>query len=132
MDSIRFLPTKVHGVLDYVVGLALILAPNIFQFADVGGPAVFIPRLLGVVLIAYSLFTRYELGVIKFISMPYHLIVDFLAALFLALSPFLFGFSNKSANVWLPHVVVGIAVIIVVIVSKTQPSRSMERPVASA
>jgi hypothetical protein len=132
MDSIRFLPTKVHGVLDYVVGLALILAPNIFQFADVGGPAVFIPRLLGVVLIAYSLFTRYELGVIKVISMPYHLIVDFLAALFLALSPFLFGFSNKSANVWLPHVVVGIAVIVVVIVSKTQPSRSMERPVASA
>ena len=60
MDSIRFLPTKVHGVLDYVVGLALILAPNIFQFADVGGPAVFIPRLLGVVLIAYSIFTRYE------------------------------------------------------------------------
>jgi len=132
MDSIRFLPTKVHGVLDYVVGLALILAPNIFQFADVGGPAVFIPRLLGVVLIAYSLFTRYELGVIKVISMPYHLIVDFLAALFLALSPFLFGFSNKTANVWLPHVVVGIAVIAVVIVSKTQPSRSMERPVASA
>lgn len=39
MDSIRFLPTKFHGVLDYVVGLALILAPNIFQFADVGGPA---------------------------------------------------------------------------------------------
>ena len=132
MESIRFLPTKVHGVLDYVVGLALILAPNIFQFADVGGPAVFIPRLLGVVLIAYSLFTRYELGVIKVISMPYHLIVDFLAALFLALSPFLFGFSNNTANVWLPHVVVGIAVIVVVIVSKTQPSRPMARPVASA
>lgn len=132
MDSIRFLPTRVHGVLDYVVGLALILAPNIFQFADVGGAAVFIPRLLGVVLIAYSLFTRYELGVIKVIGMPYHLIVDFLAALFLALSPFLFGFSNRSANVWLPHVVVGIAVILVVIVSKTQPSRSMDRPLPSA
>jgi hypothetical protein len=132
MDSIRFLPTKVHGVLDYVVGLALILAPNIFQFADVGGPAVFIPRLLGVVLIAYSLFTRYEWGVIKVISMPYHLIVDFVAALFLAVSPFLFGFSNKGANVWLPHVVVGIAVILVVIVSKTQPGTSMDRRVTSA
>lgn len=132
MDSIRFLPTTVHGVLDYVVGLALILAPNIFQFADVGGPAVFIPRLLGVLLIVYSLFTRYEWGVIKVISMPYHLIVDFLAALFLAVSPFLFGFSNKGANVWLPHVVVGIAVILVVIVSKTHPSSSMERQVTSA
>jgi hypothetical protein len=127
MESVRFLPTKVHGVLDYVVGLALIFAPNIFQFADIGGSAVFVPRLLGVVLIAYSLLTRYEWGVIKVISMPYHLIVDFLAALFLALSPFLFGFYNEEANVWLPHVVVGVAVILVVIVSKTHPGSSMER-----
>ena len=27
MDSIRFLPTSVHGVLDYLVGIALIAAP---------------------------------------------------------------------------------------------------------
>ena len=125
MESIRFLPTKVHGALDYVVGIALILAPNIFQFAEVGGAAVLIPRVLGVVLIVYSLITRYEWGVIKLISMHYHLIIDFLAALFLALSPFLFGFSNKEPNAWLPHVVVGIAVVVVVIVSKTQPGNSM-------
>jgi hypothetical protein len=127
LDSIRFVPTRVHGVLDYVVGLALILAPNIFQFANVGGAAVLIPRVLGVVLIVYSLITRYELGVIKLISMRYHLMIDFLAALLLALSPFLFGFSNKEPNAWLPHVVVGIAVLVVVIVSKTQPGKS--RPI---
>lgn len=121
MESIRFLPTKVHGALDYLVGLALILAPNIFQFADVGGTAVLIPRVLGVVLIIYSLITRYEWGAIKLIGMPYHLMIDFLAALFLALSPFLFGFSNKEPNAWLPHVVVGIAVVVVVLVSKTHP-----------
>ena len=131
MESIRFLPTKVHGALDYIVGLALILAPNIFQFADIGGPAVLIPRLLGVVLIVYSLITRYEWGVIKLISMPYHLTIDFLAALFLALSPFLFGFNNKEPNAWLPHVVVGIAVILVVIVSKTRPGSSMQTRVTT-
>jgi hypothetical protein len=125
VESIRFLPTRVHGALDYLVGLALILAPTIFQFADVGGTAVLIPRVLGVVLIVYSLLTRYEWGVVKLISMPYHLVIDFLAALFLALSPFLFGFSNKEPNAWLPHVVVGIAVVVVVIVSKTQPGSSM-------
>jgi len=125
VESIRFLPTRIHGALDYIVGLALIVAPNIFQFADVGGAAVLIPRVLGVVLIVYSLITRYEWGVIKLISMRYHLIIDFLAALFLALSPFLFGFSNKEPNAWLPHVVVGIAVVVVVIVSKTQPGNSM-------
>jgi hypothetical protein len=120
----RFLPTKVHGVLDYLVGLALIFAPNIFQFTSVGGAAVFIPRLLGTVLIVYSLFTNYEWGIFKVLPMGYHLVVDFLAALFLALSPFLFGFSNQGLNVWLPHTVVGIVVILVVLVSQTQPSAS--------
>jgi hypothetical protein len=41
------------------------------------------------------------------------------------LSPFLFGFSNKEPNAWLPHIVVGIAVVVVVIVSKTQPGHRL-------
>ena len=39
----RFIPTKVHGVLDYLVGAALIVAPWLFGFAGMGGPAVVIP-----------------------------------------------------------------------------------------
>ena len=123
MDSIRFLPTSVHGVLDYLVGIALIAAPFLFGFAYVGGIAVYLPIILGIGLILYSLVTKYELGVpgIKFIPMPYHLIFDFVAAVLLAVSPFLFGFSSKPLNVWLPHLVVGIAVVLVVLVSKTHP-----------
>ena len=123
MDSIRFLPTSVHGVLDYLVGIALIAAPFLFGFAYVGGIAVYLPIILGIGLILYSLVTKYEFGVpgIKFIPMPYHLIFDFVAAALLAVSPFLFGFSSKPLNVWLPHLVVGIAVVLVVLVSKTHP-----------
>ncbi len=129
MESIRFLPTKIHGILDYIVGVALILAPNIFQFSSTGGPAVWVPRVLGVGLIAYSLVTRYEWGVLKVVSMSYHLMIDAAAAILLAASPFIFGFSNQSANVWLPHVVVGITVLLVVLVSKTQPgTRSATSP----
>jgi hypothetical protein len=125
MQAVRFLPTKVHGMLDYVVGIALILAPNIFQFSSMGGTAVWIPRVLGVVLIVYSLVTNYEWGVVKLVAMPYHLVIDFLAALFLAASPFIFGFFRDSPNVWLPHLVVGIAVLLVVIVTQTQPGRTL-------
>jgi cyanate permease len=57
--------------------------------------------------------------------MPYHLVIDFLAALFLAASPFIFGFFRDSPNVWLPHLVVGIAVLLVVIVTQTQPGRTL-------
>ena len=123
MNSIRFPPTSVHGVLDYIVGIALIAAPWIFQFAYVGGAAVIVPIVLGIALIVYSLVTRYEWGIpgIKFLPMPYHLVIDFVAAVFLAASPWIFGFASKPLNVWLPHLVVGIAVIVVVLVSQTHP-----------
>lgn len=114
----KVLPTKVHGVLDYLVGIALIAAPTLFGFREVGGPAVIIPTVIGIVLIAYSLFTNYEWGVFKKISMGYHLFVDYLASTFLALSPFVFGFADKGLNVWLPHFVVGLTVIAVVLISK--------------
>jgi hypothetical protein len=117
----KILPTKIHGALDYIVGIALILAPTIFGFSAMGGAEVWIPRALGVVLIVYSVFTDYEWGLIKTIDMRYHLMVDLLASLFLAASPFLFGFVKESSSHWLPHLVVGIAVVLVVLVSQTSP-----------
>lgn len=121
----KLIPTWFHGILDYVVGIALILAPMIFGFAEVGGAAVFVPRVLGIALIVYSLLTKYELSVVKLIPMKVHLTIDFLASAFLLLSPWLFGFSGEMANAWVPHVVVGIAVIVVVLLSQTAPKVKM-------
>lgn len=118
----RFIPTKVHGVLDYLVGIALIAAPWLFGFASVGGAAVVIPIVLGIGLIVYSLFTRCEWGPFGVIPMPVHLVFDLVASAFLAASPWIFGFADESLNVWLPHLVVGITVIVVVIFSKPQPA----------
>jgi hypothetical protein len=122
--SIKFIPTKVHGALDYIVAIALIFAPMIFGFSDIGGAAVFIPMILGAGLFAYSLFTNYEWGIFKVIAMPYHLVVDVVASLLLVASPFLFGFVNESPNAWLPHIVVGVTVILVVLFSQNAPSKS--------
>lgn len=124
--SYQFIPTRVHGALDYIVGIALIIAPWLFGFMEVGGPAVVIPMVLGVGLIVYSLFTKYEWGLVKVLGMPYHLIIDTIAAVFLAASPFIFGFNAEVPNAWVPHVVVGIAVILVVIFSQRQPATAVE------
>ena len=120
----KYIPTKVNGVIDYIVAIALMFAPMIFGFSQVGGAAVVIPVVLGIGLFLYSLFTKYEWGLIKVIGMPYHLVIDVVASVFLVLSPWLFGFANQAWNVWVPHVAVGIAVILVVIFSKTQPELS--------
>jgi hypothetical protein len=118
----RFIPTKIHGILDYLVGAALIAAPWLFGVSDVGGAAVVSPIVLGVGLIVYSLFTKYEWGPFGLIPMPVHLVFDVVASLFLALSPWIFGFAGEALNVWLPHVVVGVTVIVVVLFSQPQPA----------
>ena len=106
----RFIPTKFHAPLDYIVGVALIAAPWIFQFSDHTAATV-VPIVLGIGLIVYSLFTNYELGLWKVAPVAVHNLIDIAAGALLAASPWLFGFADDSANVWLPHVVVGLAAI---------------------
>ncbi|MNI35679.1 hypothetical protein D3C73_897120 [compost metagenome] len=120
----KFISSKVHGILDYVVAVALFFAPVLFGFQSVGGAAVIVPMVLGIILAIYSLCTQYELGVFKVLDFQYHLAIDVLAAVFLAVSPFLFGFIDQAANAWLPHIIVGVAVILVVIFSKPVPALS--------
>jgi hypothetical protein len=106
----RFIPSRFHAPLDYIVGAALIAAPWIFQFSEHTAATV-IPIVLGVGLIVYSLFTDYELGVWKLIPMSGHNVVDVVAGAFLAASPWIFGFGDETANVYVPHLVVGIAAV---------------------
>jgi hypothetical protein len=117
----KIIPTSVHGILDYIVGIALIAAPYLFGFAEFGGPAVAVPTVLGIGLIVYSLITKYELGLVKILPMKLHLTIDMIAAIVLAISPWLFGFADLPANAWVPHVLVGITVIIVVLLSQSTP-----------
>jgi hypothetical protein len=105
---------RTHGVLDYIVGIVLILAPRIFGF-DTGGPESRIPITLGIVTIVYSLLTNYELGVFKLLPFRLHLTLDTLSGVLLAVSPWLFHFSDQ---VWAPHVVVGLIELGVVFMTR--------------
>ena len=97
----RFIPTKFHAPLDYIVGVLLIAAPWIFQFSDVTA-ATADSIVLGIGLIAYSLFTNYELGVWKVAPMAVHNLIDVIAGALLVASPWLFGFADDGANFWAP------------------------------
>lgn len=113
----RFIPTRVHGLLDYFVGLLLIAAPWLFNFAR-GGAETWVPVALGAGALVYSLFTNYELGVVKRLPMGTHLTLDLLSGLFLAASPWLFGFSEF---VYLPHLVLGVLEVGAALMTQTTP-----------
>lgn len=115
----RFIPTRVHGMVDYVVGILLIAAPWLFDFSD-GGAKMWIPIILGAGAILYSLMTDYELGAVRVIPMPVHLMLDIGSGVLLAASPWLFGFADQ---VWIPHLAVGLFEIVAGLTTQTAPER---------
>jgi uncharacterized membrane protein HdeD (DUF308 family) len=122
----RFIPTRYHAPLDYIVGVVLIAAPWIFQFSD-DTAATVVPIVLGAGLIAYSLVTDYELGVWKIAPMAVHNLIDIAAGALLAASPWIFDFADKSANVWVPHLVVGVAAVFLGLTTKQAGGYSYRR-----
>ena len=122
----RFIPTRYHAPLDYIVGAVLIAAPWIFQFSDIGA-ATAVSIVLGAGLIAYSLVTNYELGVWKVAPMAVHNLIDIVAGGFLAASPWIFGFADETANVWVPHLAVGLAAVFLGLTTKQQGGYSYRR-----
>ena len=118
----KFISTKVHGIIDYLTAFLLIGLPFTLHYntATMAG-RIFI--ILGVVLLVYSLITRYEHGLVDIIPFKLHLIFDLLSGILLAASPWIFGFSD---NVYIPHVVVGLFEIVVTLFTKTRTSLAEE------
>ena len=102
----NIIPTRVHGILDYLVGAFLIASPWVFGFSDVP-VAKWVVIILGTGALGYSLVTEYEWGLPRYRALPmtWHLALDAASGLFLAASPFLLGFSEAVA---VPHVVLGL------------------------
>ena len=119
----RFIPTRVHGMVDYAIGALLIVAPWLLGFAA-GGAETWVPVLLGFGAIGYSLFTDYELGLVRRIPMRMHLGLDAGSGVVLAASPWLFGFAEL---VYLPHLILGLLEIGAALTTRTTP----EHPLAT-
>ncbi|MEZ2223514.1 hypothetical protein [Rhizobium sp. RCC_161_2] len=85
----RFVPTMLHGIADYVVGFIVIGLPFILELSRT-------PRMvliaLGIIVILYSLLTDYELGAVRFLRIRFHLLLDAIFGVAMLLSPWLFDF----------------------------------------
>lgn len=114
----RPISTPVHGWLDYLVGALLIAAPWLFNF-ERGGAETIVPVALGAGTVLYSLFTDYELGVVRRIPMRTHLRLDLASGLLLALSPWLFGFADQVRD---PHLLLGLFEVGAALLTQRRPA----------
>jgi hypothetical protein len=117
--KVRVIPTGSHGALDYLASGANIAFPRLLGLQDATWAAL-VPRIDGVAGAGYGLFTDYKLGALRVLPMPVHLALDAAKGVFMAASPWLFGFAKKGTRYWLPHVLMGAADVLAAVTSKTE------------
>ncbi len=120
------LPTRIHGILDYTVGLLLITLPFILGLT---GAARWVFVIAGVAALVYSAFTDYELGLVKALPMKAHLALDAAGGGLLAASPWALGYRRYGVRHWLPHTLVGLSELAVALISKSDSDGNGRRGV---
>ncbi len=115
----RFLPTAVHGVIDYLAGVVILALPWLFDWED---SAKTIMTILGLGVILYSLLTDYELGVARVIPMATHLLLDALGGIVLIIAPFIFGIDDTTTRTIM--IILGIFEVGASLITQTTPSRT--------
>ena len=103
----RLISSKLHAILDYGIGLFSIVLPILLALD--GQRETMVLLGFGLLIILYSLFTEYELGMSQRIPMWLHFRIDQLLGLTIMVSPWLLNFHHA---IYLPHLLLGLALIV--------------------
>jgi hypothetical protein len=117
--KMRFIPTRVHGAIDHVVGPALVAAPTVLGLRRTS-PEGIVARAVGGAEAVYSNLTDYELSVKNIVPMRVHLALDAVGGATLALVPQFTGARKRGKAHWVPHLAVGTFVVGMAVFTKTK------------
>jgi hypothetical protein len=118
----RFISSKAHTIIGILVGIVLIVAPWLIGFSDEPAPTR-VAVIVGAFILVNELITTSPSSPLKVVPMRVHIVIDVLTGIFLAASPWLFGFADLDAEYWVPHLVVGILVAGYALMTNTGDSR---------
>jgi hypothetical protein len=119
------IPAFVHGLLEYLAAALLIAAPFLLTFDDDTATAVSI--VAGVVVLVVTASTALPTGLIKSIPVQAHAVIDYLLALVLIASPFLFAFTGDGTATAF-FIVLGVAHLLITIATRFVREPRERRP----
>src|SRR5215216_5170266 len=121
-------PAFVHGMIEYVAAVIFIAAPFVLDFDSDTATAVAI--VAGVLILIVAASTAMSTGLIKSIPVQAHVMLDYLLAILLIASPFLFGFSDDGTATAF-FIVLGVLHLLLTIATRfirdERPRRRRER-----
>jgi hypothetical protein len=119
-ETMRFIPTWLHGIVDYLTVGALLAVPRALGWNK---PAMTTLTAAASGLLGYSLCTRYELGMFKWIPMPVHLALDGMSGAALCAAPFLLPAKKKQRGALaLGFLAFGLMELFFALFTQTRPS----------
>jgi hypothetical protein len=123
--KLRFVPPRLHGVLDFVTAGLLAAGPEVFQVRDASASTM-PARLFGLGVFPLSILTdygptkdRFELGGPRLIPLKTHLVIDALSGIAVGLAPWVGGTWRKGWNYWAPQALVMSSELFFALTTKT-------------
>ena len=122
------LPPLIHGLLDYVVGVALIAVPFAVGFDD--GTATAAAVVLGVGLLVLAASSDMPTGLVRSLPWALHVLLDYAIAVALVAAPFVLAFSDDAtAAPWL--IALGVAQLLQTLATRFLEPKDRRRPDAA-
>lgn len=97
--------TLSHGLLDYILGLLVIALPYLLGLS---GPSRIFLIVMGLAVLVYGLRSDYELGIVRFLRVRFHLLLDAIFGVAMLLAPWAFTFPDQAR--W-PVYIIGVLAI---------------------
>ena len=106
------IPRSVHGVLDYAYAFLLGASPFLFGFGHVAEARI-AAWMVAAAVLAFTLLTRFELGVWRVLPYRVHLLLDAVGNGAMLALPWVLGFADEPAarNTFLAFAIVGFAAV---------------------
>jgi hypothetical protein len=118
------IPAIAHGAVEYVAGVLLIVAPLLVDFDS--RVAVALSLAYGMAVLVLTAVSQLPSGLIPQVPVSAHMVLDFVLAGLLIVSPFVFGFADLAAPTAL-FIVLGIAHLLITIGTRFEDA-STETP----
>ncbi|CAN5511753.1 hypothetical protein BH20ACT21_BH20ACT21_04340 [soil metagenome] len=87
------IPAAVHGIIEYIAGVAFIVAPLLFGFES--GSATGVSVAVGIVILLVAGTTAGPTGLVNGLSVSAHVVLDYALAVMLIIAPFVLGFADE-------------------------------------
>jgi hypothetical protein len=87
------IPRFLHGIIEYIAAIAFLFAPFVLDFDS--DAATYLAIAVGVVVLVVAATTDGPTSLVNQIPLPFHILLDYVLAIFLVATPFIFGFSDE-------------------------------------